>query len=231
MTRTRAWTAGTAAICVLLAVGAWFLLVGPVRTETSDLQSQKVSQDAANDQARLKIQQLKAQYAELPTKQAELKEILTELPDSPALPTLVRSLTAAASSAGVSLTSVSPGVPVAATTSAGPARPTGAAATPATPGTAKATTGLYSIPLNVQVSGSYAEVALFLQKLQAADATGEANRLSRAVLVSGFTLNPAAGASAAGSTPATGNVDATITGQVFVLKTGTIPTVTIPSAG
>src|SRR6478609_7454308 len=100
MTNTRPWILGAAALSVLLAVAGWFLLISPERSKAADLQSQRVTQQQRNDQLRLDIAQLKAAYKTLPAKQAELAVIQRQLPNNPALPTLVRSLSSIAAESG-----------------------------------------------------------------------------------------------------------------------------------
>jgi hypothetical protein len=56
---------------------------------------------------------LKAQAKDLPKKQADLARVATKIPDNPAMPSLIRALTSAATSAGVELVSVTPGAPAA----------------------------------------------------------------------------------------------------------------------
>ena len=236
MTKTRTWSAATAGLCVLLILAAYFLLIAPQRAEAADLRDQTVAQDTANAQTRLKIQQLKAQYAQLPAKQAELAVIKQQLPDNPALPTLVRTLSSMADSAGVTLVSLAPAppAPFAGTTAAAPAAvvaPTGAA--PA----AGAGTQLLGIATNMVITGDYASSTLFVQKLQAASAAKTGAQLARAFLVQKITVAPLAGATDTWSNSSTtsrakkGQVQTTLSGQIFVLKTAPIPTVSVPAAG
>jgi len=237
MSKTRTWSAATAALCVLLIVAAWFLLIAPQRAEAADLRDQTVAQDQANQQTRLKIQQLKAQYAALPAKQAELAIIRQQLPDNPALPTLIRTLTAMAEAADVTLVSLAPAPPA-------PFAGTGAAVTPVaapvapgtTPATGASTTQLLGIATNLVVKGDYAGSTLFLQKLQAASAAKTGAQMARAFLVQSVKVAPDTSTAAPSSTgsvskPTKGQVQMTVTGQVFVLKTAAIPTVAVPSAG
>ena len=245
MTKTRTWSAATSALCVLLIVAAYFLLIAPKRAEAADLRDQTVAQDQANQQSRLKIQQLKAQYAELPTKQAELAVIKQQLPDNPALPTLIRTLASMADATGVTLVSLAPAPPTAVVLAAAPvvapavapaagapvAAPVAAAA-PAAP-----TTSLFGITTTMVIKGDYAASTLFVQKLQAAGVAKEGTQtakagaqMARAFLVQSIKVAP--NADAATVTKATkGQVQTTITGQVFVLKTAAIPPVSVPSAG
>jgi Tfp pilus assembly protein PilO len=221
MSSTRNWAVGTAVVSILLIVASWFLMIGPKRTEAADLKTQKVSQDAKNAQLQLDISQLKAQYATLPTKQAELEVIKRQLPDNPALPTMIRSLSSVATASGATLFEVSPGQPIKATVTA-PATTgaTGTGTTGATNGAGAATgataTNLVRIPLAVTVHGTYADCELFLQKLQ----TG----MTRALLVEQLSVKPfsdtssgTATPSAAGSTASGESLEMVVTGAVFVL--------------
>ena len=239
MSKTRTWSAATAALCVLLIVAAWFLLIAPQRAEAADLRDQTVAQDQANQQTRLKIQQLKAQYAALPAKQAELAIIRQQLPDNPALPTLIRTLSAMADASGVTLVSLAPAPPApfvgVAGATAAVAAPVAAGTTPATTAGAS-TTQLLGIATNLVVKGDYAGSTLFLQKLQAASAAKTGAQMARAFLVQSVKVAPDASTTAPSSTgsaskPTKGQVQMTVSGQVFVLKTAAIPTVAVPSAG
>lgn len=244
MTKTRTWSAATAALCVLLIVAAYFLLIAPKRAEAADLRDQTVAQDQANQQSRLKIQQLKAQYAELPTKQAELAVIKQQLPDNPALPTLIRTLASMADASGVTLVSLAPAPPTAVVLAAAPVVAPAAAPAAGAPVTAPVaaapaapTTSLFGISTTMIIKGDYAASTLFVQKLQAAGVAKEGTQtakagaqMARAFLVQSIKVAP--NADAATATKATkGQVQTTITGQVFVLKTAAIPTVSVPSAG
>ena len=244
MTKTRTWSAATAALCVLLIVAAYFLLIAPKRAEAADLRDQTVAQDQANQQSRLKIQQLKAQYAELPTKQAELAVIKQQLPDNPALPTLIRTLASMADATGVTLVSLAPAPPTAVVLAAAPvvapavAPAAGAPVTaPVAAAAAAPTTSLFGITTTMVIKGDYAASTLFVQKLQAAGVAKEGTQtakagaqMARAFLVQSIKVAP--NADAATVTKATkGQVQTTITGQVFVLKTAAIPPVSVPSAG
>ena len=244
MTKTRTWSAATAALCVLLIVAAYFLLIAPKRAEAADLRDQTVAQDQANQQSRLKIQQLKAQYAELPTKQAELAVIKQQLPDNPALPTLIRTLASMADATGVTLVSLAPAPPTAVVLAAAPvvapavAPAAGAPVTaPVAAAAAAPTASLFGITTTMMIKGDYAASTLFVQKLQAAGVAKEGTQtakagaqMARAFLVQSIKVAP--NADAATVTKATkGQVQTTITGQVFVLKTAAIPPVSVPSAG
>ena len=236
MTKTRTWSAATAGLCVLLILAAYFLLIAPKRAEAADLRDQTVAQDQANQQTQVKTQQLKAQYAQLPAKQAELAVIKQQLPDNPALPGLIRTLSAMADASGVTLVSLAPAPPAPFAGTAVPAAPVvapAAAGKVASAGTAASgTTQLFGIATNLVITGDYAGSTLFIQKLQAASARGSGSQLSRAFLVQSIKVAPFAATNVGTTSMAKkGQVQTTVTGQVFILKTAAIPTVSVPSAG
>ena len=170
MDKIKQWVALTVLGCLgIMAVG-WFLVVSPKRTEAAEVREQALSQERANQGLRTKLEVLKAQAKDLPKKQADLARVAAKIPGDPGLPSLIRALTAASTSAGVELVSVTPSAPVpvvaaapataapaAAPASAVPAAPAGAAA--AAPSTAGALAG---IPVAISVVGGYFEVAQFM---------------------------------------------------------------------
>ena len=92
------------------------------------------------------------------------------------------------------------------------------------------------IATNLVVKGDYAGSTLFLQKLQAASAAKTGAQMARAFLVQSVKVAPDTSTAAPSSTgsvskPTKGQVQMTVSGQVFVLKTAAIPTVAVPSAG
>ena len=153
MSQTRAWSAGAALVGVLLIVAAWFLLISPQRSEAASLRDQVTQTDSANDTIRLETQQLKAQFASLPARQAQLAQIKQQMPDNPALSSLVRDLSKYASATGVTLVSVAPSAP-------GPFVAAG------TTGTAAQSSATQQIQTTIVAQGSYADLTFYLQKLQ-----------------------------------------------------------------
>jgi hypothetical protein len=206
MSNTRPWILGAAALSVLLAVAGWFLLISPERSKAADLKAQRATQIQKNQQLQLDIAQLKAEFTTLPAKQAELAKIKQQLPNNPALPSLVRSLTTIANQSGAGLTSVSPGAP-AAVSATNSTTATGATTS------APAPAGLVAIPVTIVVDGTYAQNELFLQKLQ--------NAVTRAFLVQHLSIAVLDAPSLSNSTPVlpSGNLlRSTISGEIFVLQ-------------
>jgi Tfp pilus assembly protein PilO len=216
MKKTRAWIAGATVLGLLLSVASWFLLISPQRSEAASLRDQATSQQATNEQIKNKTKQLRAQFASLPARQAQLDEIRQQMPDNPALPSLVRSLAEHAKSSGVNLISIAPTTPAPLATA--PAAGTAAAATP--------TAGIQQIQTTIGLTGTYAELTLYLQKVQ--------REMRRAVLVEGVTLAEFKEGNGA-SIPAVGvspQLKLTINAKVFVLdpKAVAVATATTPTA-
>ncbi len=216
MAKARSWVAGASVLALLLVVASWFLLISPQRSEAATLRDQVAQQKQFNEQVALKTQQLKAQFASLPERQAQLAEIRQQMPDNPALPSLVRDLSSYADAAGVVLVSVAPASPAPFVSTAAPAT------TATTAGAASAP--LQQIQTTVIVTGSYAELTLYLQKLQ--------SKMRRAVLIENITLGKASGEKVP-----EGDLQMTISGKVFVLDTqaalqaAKAATSTAPSSG
>jgi len=197
MSRSRTWTVGAAVLALAVFAAGWFALIGPKRAEAADLQTQAVEQQDANARLQTKIKLLQAQAADLPAQQAQLAEIRTRIPESPALPALVRSLTDLAQRSGVELYSLEPvaiepveaavattATPTASDTASTTEEASGDAAAPAAKPAPKPVSTLTAQPLNVIVVGSYFGVEQFLNL---------AEDLQRSFLVTGLTLREAAG--------------------------------------
>ena len=186
MTATRKWAALAVLLVAAIFVASWFLLIGPKRSDAAKLRADTVSQDAKNQELVQALEVLKAQAQDLPKQEAFLAQIRRQLPDNPALPTLIRNLTSAANKSGVELTSLTPELPVAVVAPAVAVAPAPAATTTegdqaAAPAavTAPPAPTLYQVPITVKTNGSYFETEQFLNKLEG---------LKRSFLVTGFTL-------------------------------------------
>ena len=218
----------TAVLIIGILAASWFLLVSPKRSEAADLRRQATKQLASNDALVLKLNELKAQSLDLPKQKAQLALMHKQVPDNPALPTLIRDLTAAGKKVGVQVMSMKPGLPAPVAIAA--AAPVAAATTTGTDTSSAAGTGtttdsgtpapaapiapvaapLYMAPITLEIAGSYFEVEQFINRLE---------RLQRSFLVSGFTLKPGApatGATGSTTTSTTDGLSLSITGQVFL---------------
>lgn len=221
MDKIKQWVALTVVGCLGIMAAGWFLLISPKKAEAADVREQAAAQDATNQGLRTKLEVLKAQAKDLPKKQADLARVAAKIPGDPGLPALIRALTAASTSAGVELVSVTPSAPAPVTAAAAgapvaaaPAAPAAAAAPAASAApaaAAPATAGaLAAIPVAINVVGGYFEVAQFMASLE---------NLPRAFRVTDLTLAP--GASPTDKAEATSTTDgssltSTITGSVYM---------------
>src|SRR3954465_14722658 len=154
MNKTRQWSMLTAVACLAILAAGWFLVVKPQRSHAASLRTQTSSVQTSNGQLQSQVNQLKQQQKDLPAQQKRLSQIATKIPDNPALPALIRQLSAAADGAGVTLVSLAPGPPPLATAPAAAATTSSAASASSAASTA-APSPLATIPLAVQVQGTY----------------------------------------------------------------------------
>lgn len=232
MDKIKQWVALSVLASLGLLAGGWFLVVSPKRGEAADLQAQVATQVATNQTLAVELDVLKAKAQDLPKKQADLAKVAAKIPTNPALPALIRALTAASTTAGVELVSVTPSAPVADTAaapvaaptpeasapSADPAAPAEPAAAPvAAPAPPSAAGTLALIPLTINVVGDFYEVEQFIANME---------QLPRAVRVTHVSVAPGvsvtAGASGGSSASDGSSLTTTITGSVF-MATGAAP--------
>jgi Tfp pilus assembly protein PilO len=238
MTQTRKWFLLAVLLVAVIFVAGWFLGISPQRSKASGLKSENETAMAANATLTQKLQLLKAQAQEVPAQRARLAQIRRNIPDNPALPELIRDLTAAARRSGAGVAKLEPQVPVAmvdpaaAAAVAAPAATTDSstattdstdsstATTDSADGAATTTTPaapaapappqavLFQVPLTVTVTGDYFELEQFVNKLEG---------LKRSFLVTGFTIeaNDLADAQDAAALAAAPQ-KITITGRVFM---------------
>lgn len=199
MNKTRQWATLTAVACLAILAAGWFLVVKPQRSHASQLKAQTQSVQSSNSQLMSQVNQLKEQQKDLPAQQKLLAQIATKIPDNPALPALIRQLSAAADGAGVNLVSLAPSAPTMAAATAG-------AVTPAAARAAAGAAPLATIPLAIGIQGSYFNVEQFFSAVES---------LNRAMLVTGFSLAPGAGAATAGAKAPADQLSAQITASVF----------------
>jgi Tfp pilus assembly protein PilO len=185
MTKSKQWIAGAAALMVLVLAAGFLLLVQPKRSEAADLREQAAAQEATRASLERKLQELVAQQKGLPQAQAELAKLQKQIPPGPQLPSIVRALSEAADVNGVTIVTLSPSVPVDVQTTGGAQTltpsPTGAAASPTGAAATPAGTVLQRIPLNIEATGTYAELTRFLSGIES---------LQRPFLVEGVEVKP-----------------------------------------
>ncbi len=219
MDKVTQYVALTVLACLALLAAGWMFLIAPKKSEAADLREQTAATEAANNQLRTKLSLLKAQAKDLPKEQAKLAAVAAQIPDNPALPALIRALTAASTSAGVELVSVTPGPPAAPVVAVAPvvstpgASPAPAAA-PVVPGAVPAGGAagtLAVIPLTMNVVGGFFQVQTFLAQLE---------RLPRSLRVVQLGMVPGANPVKPGANDVTvedgRSLSATITAQAFM---------------
>ena len=219
MDKVKQYVALTALASLAILAGSYQLLISPKKDEAAAVREQTASTVSANAGLRTQLQVLQAQAKELPKKQADLARVAAKIPDNPALPALIRALTAASISAGVEFVSVIPGQPTAFVAPAAgvvaPVDPAAAAAAAPAPAPAaqgaSATGELASIPVTLNVVGDFFEIEQFLANLE---------NLPRALRVTNLVLTPGAqptaGGTVASSTEDGRSLTSTITGTVFL---------------
>src|SRR3954452_24926942 len=200
MDKMRQWSVLTLVGVVAVAAAGWFLVITPQRHKAADLRSQATTQETANAGLQSQVSQLEQQKKGLPAQQRRLADIAQKIPDNPALPALIRQLSAAADGAGVDLVSLAPGAPalvqVTAATPTTPTTPTGATGSSAATSAAAAAPQLAQIPVTITVKGSFYNIESFFSSLE---------KLNRAVLIPGWTLSVSQGTGTTGTTGSAGS--------------------------
>jgi Tfp pilus assembly protein PilO len=214
MTKLRQLWLLTALGTLAVLAGGWFLLVTPKANQASALRSDVDAQLAANRTLQRQIDTLTKQKKDLPKLQAELEKFATKIPNNPALPALVRSLSDAAENSGVELVAVSPSTPVLAPAAA---PVTGATGTVTAAAAAPAGLTLAHIPVTVGVKGTYSQISAFLAEIEG---------LSRAFLVTTVGVTPPAAASGSATAVDADKLTAALTGRLF-MTTAVAPVVPV----
>ncbi|WP_149204839.1 hypothetical protein [Actinotalea subterranea] len=226
--KTRTWAVGTALLAVVILVGTWFLAAAPKLKEAGETRVAVDDALARQDMLRVQLETLRTQFEELDTYKAELAAIQGQIPAVADLTGYIRQLQAAAETTGVTIVGVTPGTPTALVpvTAVVAVEPESVADAPAedadaaddagaTDGTATApaapTSRLVSVPVSIQVMGTYANTTAFLETVQ----TGN----QRLYLVSAINATTLDDAEASGGKPASarGDLDLTIDGFIYVL--------------
>lgn len=190
------WYIGAALASILVLVAGWFLLVSPQRASASEISATAEDRATSNVALQRQIDSLKAQYKDLPELEQQLAAIRARIPNTPNMPSVVRSVSTKAATAGVDLESFVPSTP----------QPLVVAGSAAVEGdiTAPGQVNLY--PVSMVVEGRFANVRLFLLSLES---------LQRSFLVTGVQISRADD-----PTKPAGTLTATLTGRVFTANPG-----------
>lgn len=142
----RAFAAALAGLAVVLAGAMWFLAISPKHSKASSL-----SQQISAEQAKIAATVREAQRSQsVKATSAQLKALEAALPSQLAMPEIVDQLDGLARKAGVSLDTVTPGVPVVGI-------------------------GYYAEPITVVVDGRFFDVKQFLHLVRTRVSIHKAN--------------------------------------------------------
>ncbi|ROS30688.1 hypothetical protein [Cellulomonas sp. PhB150] len=232
------WIAGTAFLAIVLLAMTWFLLVAPVRAQAAETRAQTATTVVANDALQLKLDKLKADFANLDEYKADLKTLQKQIPTTAELSSYLLQLDAVAEKNEVTLinvttqpgqavmfdaTAAAPAAGQAASTEVQPSAapsPSPSASAGAAPGATtapKAPTapaGFSAIPVTFTAVGTYEDVLAFLDGAQ---------HTKRLLLVQSFAGTGQNKTEANGGVPATevGDLELLVGGYLWVLPDAT----------
>jgi Tfp pilus assembly protein PilO len=192
MEKMRQWSIVTAISVLVVLVAGWQFVVSPQRSKAAGLRTQTAAQQQSNVGLQSQVSQLEEQKKGLPAQQKLLNQFAEKIPDNPALPALIRDLSAAAQGAGVDLVSLSPSPPTLVAVPAAPVAPTSATSsgTGAVPHGTPAAAPLASIQVVIAVNGSFFNLQSFFAAVE---------KMQRAMLVTQWAITPGASTTAPGS--------------------------------
>jgi Tfp pilus assembly protein PilO len=188
MTRIQQWAAGTVVALLIIVAAGWFLAISPQKHKVSNLNGQSASQEQANSQLKTTLAELQAKVSAVPAEESAVAAVTQKIPNDPAMPDYVRTLTTIASQTGVELVSIAPGTPAAVSLAAATVPVAAAAATPSASASATApaapagpAVSLQSIAVGLNVQGGYFQIQQFTAALQ---------RLARSTVVTSISIAP-----------------------------------------
>jgi Tfp pilus assembly protein PilO len=187
MTRIQQWAAGTVVALLVIVAAGWFLAISPQKHKVSSLGAQSAAQEQVNNGLHVKLTELTAQMSAVPSEEAAVAAVTQKIPNDPAMPDYVRTLTTIAGQTGVELVSIAPGAPAAVTVAAATvpaataatASASASAAVKAAP--AAPAVSLQSISVALNVEGGYFQIQQFTAALQ---------RLARSTVVTSIAIAP-----------------------------------------
>lgn len=201
MNSSRLWTLGSIIVIIALIAGTWFVGISPQLTEAAKANTERAGVEQLNARHVVTLKDLETQFKDIDKLRDELAELQLAVPEADETASLLRQVQSLADSAGVIVTDI---------TLSSPEWFAAPAEVPADPELAAALGSVNPenflvIPVEQTVAGTYAAVMNYVQALQ----TGQ-----RAFLVHDVSLG--SGLPSGGT-----QVEVTITGQIFVLLSGT----------
>ncbi|HWJ84335.1 MAG TPA: hypothetical protein VNR62_02845 [Cellulomonas sp.] len=222
------WIGGIAVLAVVLMAASWLLLISPALASASETQDQATAAEQQNDILELQVAKLQADFKKIDEYRDQLAKARAQLPSDADLATYVRELNAMAEKRDVTILSITPSSPqpltLAAAPTPAPAATDGAATEPtdgasaapsaadaAQAGATAAAATIVTIPVSLDVIGSFSDTQSFLHDLQYSK--------QRLFLVDGLNGTSQAKAAAGAGRPATaaGDQELVITGFTYVL--------------
>lgn len=222
--KTAPWVLGTAFFAAVILIGAWLLAISPKLAAASDDRDQTQGQQARVDQVQIQLAGLKHDFENIADFRTQLQDLQIQIPSDEQLSTLVRQLSTIATETSMVVTSVAPGSATEVVTAGAPAAgkattdsasagqpASGTATAPGQTAATQAGKGLYAIPIEMIVVGTYPSTVNFLDKLQ----TGN----PRLILVSRLDAVSQEVAGAQGGIPAlaVGDIQLTFTAYAFAM--------------
>lgn len=211
------WIAGGVGACLLVAAGAWMFAVSPALSDADSVRSQAADVATQNLALQSNVSRLQQQYAHIGKLRAQLAQAQEALPSGLNMSQFTDQLNKEADQNHVKVTSVSAAPPAAFGSSAAAAPAStdaSSSAAPAAATSAAPASGIFAIPIILQVAGSQQNDLSMLHAIQRGG--------PRAALVTGtqFSTDPAT----------KGSTTMTVDMSVFV-NAAPAPTAATPAAG
>lgn len=159
---SRLWLAGGALLALLIVLASWFLVISPVRGDTSTLEEDTASVETQNTVLLAELNRLEEQDANRDQLVQTLRDSLAGLPADVAIPDFNKQVVSQAAAHNVDLTSVTVGPATA------PVQDGAAGAATSTTDPSAPATGLLGVPITIETTGSQIDLLYFLKDLQQA---------------------------------------------------------------
>ncbi|MEX1079730.1 MAG: type 4a pilus biogenesis protein PilO [Homoserinimonas sp.] len=197
MNAARLWAFGSILVIGALLLGTWFVGVSPRLDEASAANESRATVVAQNTIHSARLVSLEEQFEKLDELRAELEQLRVAIPEGANLPDLISQVNRLASRSGVAVTTMTfaDAIPYAPIEDPSQDPQLLAAAESVSP------ESFFALPLQLAVSGTYADAMAFVRSLQAGE---------RLFLVHDLTLS-------SGVMSNESVVDLSISGQVFAL--------------
>jgi type IV pilus assembly protein PilO len=182
MDKLKQWIGLTVVAVLVVGAGGWFLLISPKRSDAASLRDTATAQETTNEGLKSDIKVLKEKAKGVPEQQAKIAAVQVKLPEVPAEPALIRSLTAAADKAGIKLDTIKPATPT--------------SYDPALPGNTQ-TPGFAPLQIDLSIAGTYFETQTFIAQLEG---MSRSLRVVSVHIAPGLSSTETAGASASAAT-------------------------------